>query len=113
VTSATVLRCAVGVLLSAAAGCAGPVPAQRPPDPVEVCTDQLVYWAGEELRSAPDVGFDYQHMGLTAGRFDALRAIVDEARVLGAGLPADLVPDRARAACAGPAAGTGGGPATS
>ena len=31
---------------------AGPAPTTAPPDPVTVCTNQLTYWAGEQLRGA-------------------------------------------------------------
>ena len=102
------------VLLAALAGCTGgpgvpvgaaPVgpTAQFPPvpqpDPVGVCTNQLAYWAGEQLRGAPDVGYDYQHMALTDQQALALRDLVDEAR--GAALPPDAVRTRARELCAG------------
>jgi hypothetical protein len=68
-----------------------------PPDPVDVCTNQLAYWAAEDLRGAPDRGFDYQHRGLTGAQADALRALVDDARARQLA-PAE-VRDRARAAC--------------
>lgn len=74
-------------------------PTTARPDPVTVCTTQLTYWAGEQLRGGPDVGFDYQHMGLTAAQADALRALVERARAQGPTLPADWVPAQARAAC--------------
>ena len=66
---------------------------------VAVCTNQLTYWAGEQLRGAPDIGFDYQHMGLTAAQADALRDLVERARAQGPDLPVDWVPTQARAAC--------------
>lgn len=95
-----------------AAGCATappaatgtPTPAPTPtstlPDAVTACTSQLVYWAGEDLRGAPDQGFDYQHRGISSAQNDALRVIVEEARALGDALPPDQVQQRARAACA-------------
>ena len=96
----------VAVLL---AGCGtGPAaapatPASRTPaptpDPVTVCTNQLTYWATEELRAAPDSGFDYQEMGLTGAQFDALGVLVAEARAQGPALPADWLAARARALC--------------
>ena len=88
------------------AGCAGPPPAAPPPpstppapDPVTVCTDQLVYWAGEQLRGAPDGGFDYQEMGLSGAQADALSDLVDDARAQGPDLAPDRVPSRARELC--------------
>ena len=92
-----------GVLLAgcAAAAPAAPAPvttaATPPPDPVTVCTNQLTYWAGEELRGAPDAGFDYQEMGLSHAQFDALGALVTEARAHG--LPPDRVAALARELC--------------
>ncbi|WP_232664122.1 hypothetical protein [Pseudonocardia sp. TRM90224] len=82
--------------------CAGPAPAAPPapqfpppPDPVTVCIGQLEYWAGEQLRGAPDQGFDYQHMGLTSQQADALALIVERARAEGAG----VITPMAREAC--------------
>ena len=79
----------------------GPSPRSRPPapDPVTVCTNQLTYWAGEQLRGAPDGGFDYQEMGLSHAQFDALAVLVDGARARGPSLSADWVPTRARELC--------------
>ena len=54
------------VLTACAPAPAAAAPTTAPPNPITVCTNQLTYWAGEQLRGAPDVGFDYQHMGLTA-----------------------------------------------
>ena len=71
-----------------------------PPDPVTVCVNQLTYWAGEDLRGAPDQGYDYQHRGLSAQQADALRDIVDQARALGDTRPDAFVHDRVQAACA-------------
>lgn len=74
-----------------------PSTASTPPrDPVEVCAGGLVYWAGEQLRGAPDKGFDYQHMGLTGEENNALEEIVARAKVEGAG----VVDRLAREACA-------------
>jgi hypothetical protein len=96
-------------LLAGLGACGTPAPGTSPPpsstaasprpDPVAACTDQLTYWAGEELRGAPDAGFDYQEMGLTGAQFAALNTLVDEARALGPDRPPDWVPTRARALC--------------
>lgn len=67
-----------------------------PPDLVTACTNQIVYWAGEQLRAAPDKGFDYQHMGLTGDENDVLRQVVTRAEVEGAGVVERL----AREGCA-------------
>jgi hypothetical protein len=94
-------------LVAAAAGCAGggtppPAPAPTPTparaDPVTACTNQLVYWAGVDLRGEDDGG-DYQHRGLTSEQNDALRAIVADAGRQGSAPPADQVERQARAAC--------------
>ncbi len=95
----------VGLLAGAAAGCAGggppaPAPAPTPTraDPVTACTNQLVYWAGVDLRGEDDGG-DYQHRGLTSEQNDALQVIVADAAARGAALPADQVERQSRAAC--------------
>lgn len=62
------------------------------------CTNQLVYWAGEQLRGADDGG-DYQHHGLSSEQNDALTVIVADAQAKGQALPPDQVPREARAAC--------------
>jgi hypothetical protein len=90
-------------LLAAAAGCAGggtptPAPAPARADPVTACTNQLVYWAGVDLRGEDDGG-DYQHRGLTSEQNDALQVIVADAEARGAALPADQVERQSRAAC--------------
>jgi hypothetical protein len=93
-------------LLAAAAGCAAgvgtpastPAPTPTRADPVTACTNQLVYWAGAQLRGEDDGG-DYQHHGLTSEQNDALRAIVADAQAQGSALPPDYVAQRARAAC--------------
>jgi hypothetical protein len=101
-------------LVTGCAPSAAPAPtvaASPSPDPVSACADQLTYWAGEELRGAPDAGYDYQEMGLTSAQYDALTTLVDEARAQ-PGLPPDWVPNRARALCTQIAAQprpTGGG----
>ena len=96
----------VAALVGAAlAGCApgapprsaAPPAATPPPDPVTVCANQLTYWAGEELRDAPDAGYDYQEMGLTHAQFDALDGLVAQARAQG--LPPDRLAARARELC--------------
>ena len=91
-------------LLAATAGCATDAgapaspPAPTPADPVTACTNQLVYWAGAQLRGEDDGG-DYQHHGLTSEQNDALRIIVADAQAQGTGLPPDYVARRARSAC--------------
>jgi hypothetical protein len=99
-------RAVLAALALLVAGCGSAPPAAPPappptaaPDPVAVCTTQLTYWAGEELRGAPDSGFDYQEMGLTHAQSDALDTLVAEARAQPA-RPPDWVPARARALCA-------------
>jgi hypothetical protein len=83
---------------------APPVPTtSAPPDPVAVCTTQLTYWAGEDLRGDADGSFDYQHRGLTSEQNDALTALVEQARAQGWS-PQQLA-ERARAACVGVVAG--------
>ncbi len=89
-----------------------PRPDPARPGPTTVCTNQLTHWAGEDLRGAPDAGFDYQHRGLTGAQADALAVLVDEARARGPDLPPDWVATRARALCTAIAARpapTGGG----
>ena len=91
-------------LLAAAAGCAtdagapAPTPTPTRADPVTACTNQLVYWAGEQLRGEDDGG-DFQHHGLTSEQNDALRTIVADAQAQGTALPPDYVAQRARSAC--------------
>lgn len=51
-------------------------------DPLTSCTEQLEYWAMENLRGGPDQGYDYQHMGLSSGQYDELRILLREARAL-------------------------------
>ena len=102
--AASAIPLLLALLLAACAPAPTPVaPAASPttarPDAVTVCTNQLTYWAGEQLRGAPDIGFDYQHMGLTAAQADALRDLVERARAQGPDVPADWVPTQARAAC--------------
>jgi hypothetical protein len=104
-------RLLVGLLLAAAAtGCAtgagapGSAPTSAPPpeptraDPVTACTNQLVYWAGAQLRGEDDGG-DYQHHGLSSEQNDALRQIVEQAQARGPALPPDEVALQARSAC--------------
>jgi hypothetical protein len=100
-----------GLITGLLSGCAPgpastPTPTARPPptttsrpDPVAACASQLTYWAGEELRGAPDAGFDYQEMGLTGAQSDALDTLVEQARALGPDLPQGWVAARARALC--------------
>jgi hypothetical protein len=95
-----------GVALTAACGGgaaapgAGPPPSSAPADPVDVCTNQIDYWAGVDLAGdAADPGFDYQHRALSARVDTALRAIVEQARAEGGASP-EVIRERARAACA-------------
>jgi hypothetical protein len=102
----------VGLVVFGTAGCGGgsqdatpgttPTPTATPSkDPLTGCVEQLVYWANENLRRAPDQAFDYQHMGLTAEKYDELRKIQNAARVLQAKgkLPPTWVHDRSQEAC--------------
>ena len=98
----------VGLLTVAATGCgagepapapaAAPAPTPTRADPVTACTNQLVYWAGAELRGEDDGG-DYQHHGLTSEQYDAVLAIVADAQAKGPALPPDEVARQARSAC--------------
>jgi hypothetical protein len=72
-------------------------PTTPPPDPVQVCVNQLTYWAGEDLRGDADGSFDYQHRGLSSEQNDALAVLVEQARAQ-AWTPEQLA-ERARAAC--------------
>ncbi|HEU4946421.1 MAG TPA: hypothetical protein VFT31_04655 [Kribbella sp.] len=85
---------------------AGAVPSQSPTatptkDPLTGCVEQLDYWAKENLRRAPDEGYDYQHMALTADKYDELRQIIQAARPLQAKgkLPPTWIHDRSTEAC--------------
>ena len=69
------------------------------PDPVTACAQQLTYWAEEDLRGAPDQGFDYQERGLTGAQADALADLVAQARTQGDALPPDWVAGQARERC--------------
>ena len=105
-TPAAVLLTALLTGLLAVAGCGAAEPASAPPstaprpDPVAACTAQLTYWADEDLRGAPDRGFDYQERGLTGAQADALADLVAQARAQGAALPPDWVATQARERCA-------------
>ena len=97
----------VGLLAAATAGCGAAAPASTTPaptptptraDPVTACTNQLVYWAGVDLRGEDDGG-DYQHRGLTSEQYEALRTIVADAQARGAARPDDQVERQARVAC--------------
>lgn len=89
------------LLVGVADGCApAPITTATPvtappsplPDPVTVCTNQLTYWTGEQLRGT-DAGYDYQEMGLTSAQNDALGVIVDRARAEGASKIPGMVHD--------------------
>lgn len=106
------------VVAAVSTGCAGgagapgsgPTPTPTRADPVTACTNQLVYWAGAQLRGEDDGG-DYQHHGLTSEQYDAQRAIVADAQAKGPALPPDQIARQARAACeqivTSPSAGSG------
>jgi len=106
----------VTAVLLLAAGCSAAAEPPAPPattapprpDPVAACVTQLTYWAGEQLRGAPDQGYDYQHMGLTADQNDALDAIVEVARRDGPGVVDGLVRDACTRLATGPTSGPWG-----
>jgi len=56
------------------AATASPTPSA---DPITQCAAQLAYWVNEALRGAPDRGYDYQEMGLSGAKYEALNAILD------------------------------------
>jgi hypothetical protein len=99
-------RLLVAALLLAVAGCAGgpvtPPAATSTVDPVAVCTNQLVYWAKDILGNAKDTGLDYQEMGLDGDQYEALQALIDQARQhqSGGSVPPDWLQAQAKAACA-------------
>ena len=72
-------------------------PTTPPPDPVTVCTDQITYWAGQDLTGTADGSFDYQHRGLTSEQNDALGALVEQARA--ASWSPEQLAEQARTAC--------------
>jgi predicted small lipoprotein YifL len=93
---------------TAACGADGPAaapsatPTAKPSkDPLTSCVDQLVYWGTENLRGARGQEGDYQHMGLTADKYDALRKIQKDARVIMAKgkLPPTWLQEQSHAAC--------------
>ena len=67
--------------------------------PMEQCTDQLAYWAEKMIADFDNPGWDYQHMGLTATKYDVLREIVKGAREAGDALAPTWVEDQIVAAC--------------
>lgn len=93
-----VAGCSAGAGAPAPAPPPAPTPTPTRADPVTACTNQLVYWAGADLRGEDDGG-DYQHRGLTSEQYEALRIIVTEAQAQGSSLPPDFVEQRARVAC--------------
>jgi hypothetical protein len=108
-------RMIVAAVLLLAAGCTAAEPAAAPattalprPDPVAACVTQLTYWADAELRGAPDQGYDYQHMGLTADQKDALDAVVEAARRDGPGVVERLIRDACTRLATGPTSGPWG-----
>jgi|1186.fasta_scaffold1023997_2 hypothetical protein len=92
--------CATGAGASGSGPTSAPTPEPTPTraDPVTACTNQLVYWAGTQLRGEDDGG-DYQHHGLSSEQNDALRQIVEQAQARGPALPPDEVARQARSAC--------------
>jgi hypothetical protein len=103
-------RLLVAAVLSAVAGCSGgptSPPATSPPvttstvDPIAACANQLVYWAKDILGNAKDTGLDYQEMGLDGDQYEALQALIDEARKhqSGGAVPPDWLREQAKAAC--------------
>jgi hypothetical protein len=98
--SGLIVGCGTGPAPTPVPPAALPATSPQPrPDLVATCANQLTYWAGEELRSAPDAGFDYQEMGLTGAQSDALDTLVEQARALGPDRPQDWLSSRARALC--------------
>jgi len=91
------------VLLTAAACAGAPTTSATTTtstvDPVAVCVNQLVYWAKDILGNAKDTGLDYQEMGLDGDTYEALKALIEEARKHQP-LPPDWLQDQAKAACA-------------
>jgi hypothetical protein len=75
-----------------------PTPTPTRADPVTACTNQLVYWAGAQLRGEDDGG-DYQHHGLSSEQNDALRQIVAAAQARGQASAPDRIAQQARTAC--------------
>jgi hypothetical protein len=107
---------ALALLVTGCGAAAEPQPAAPTtpprPDPVAACARQLTYWADEDLRGAPDQGFDYQERGLTGAQADALTDLVTQARAQGDALSPDWVAAQARERCADIVArpsSTGGG----
>jgi hypothetical protein len=90
------------------AGCSGGSPTPATPtttstvDAVSACTNQLVYWAKDILGNAKDTGLDYQEMGLDGDQYEALQALIEQARKHQSGgtVPPDWLQDQAKAACA-------------
>jgi hypothetical protein len=99
---ATVLAAAALLLACSPAAPTAPptapvTPSPPPPDPLTVCTNQLVYWAGQDLAGADGEGYDYQHRGLSSEQNDALTHLVEQARA-GSWSPEQLA-EQARTAC--------------
>jgi hypothetical protein len=95
---------ALALLLTGCGSAAAPradAPTTPPrPDPVDACARQLTYWADEDLRGAPDQGFDYQERGLTGAQADALADLLADARAQGDAVAPDWVAAQARERCA-------------
>ncbi|WP_156911126.1 hypothetical protein [Arsenicicoccus bolidensis] len=62
------------------------------------CSRQVTYWVGQQLRRAPDQGFDYQEMGLSGRTYDVVRAVTSAARAARRS-DDDWVAQRSRSAC--------------
>jgi len=67
-------------------------------DPETACSRQVTYWVGQQLRRAPDQGFDYQEMGLSGRTYDVVRAVTSAARAARRS-DDDWVAQRSRSAC--------------
>lgn len=94
-------RWVLAAVLATAACSAGPTPPAptTTPSTVDICVNQLVYWAKDILGNAKDGGLDYQEMGLAGDQYEALQALVEQARRQQP-LPPDWLPQQAKAACA-------------
>ena len=91
---------AVSTGCSTGSGAPSSTPTRTPTraDPVTACTNQLVYWAGAQLRGEDDGG-DYQHHGLSSEQNDALRQIVADAQARKPAPAPDELVQQARSAC--------------
>lgn len=69
----------------------------------QACVRDVTYWIDEALAKKKDLGYDYQHMGLTAAVYDILRVVQPQAlaeqRRAGDAAAKALARDAARAPC--------------